>query len=83
MTYRVILRARSDGMWQLRFFAERERLFSIDFRKQSAAEYFAAKIVDELLRNKRPFYAEVQDEDGQRIPISLVKVAQRRKVRGT
>lgn len=82
-TYKVVLRARHDGLWQVFFFNGKERLFAIDFRKQKSAEFMAAKIVDELLRNQHEFFAEVQDENGGRVPINLVRIAQRRKVRGT
>ena len=77
-----MLRARHNGLWQVHFLDGKSKLFTIDFRKQSAAEFTAAKIVDELLRNKHDFLCEVQDEDGMREQINLLRIAQRRKVRG-
>jgi hypothetical protein len=82
MTYRVVLRARSTGEWQVYFFNGKERLFMIPHRSQSSAEYMAAKLVDELLRNQQDFTCDVQDETGRRVPIDLLRLAQRRKVRG-
>ena len=83
MTYRVVLRARRDGTWQVYFFNGKERLFEIPYNKQSAAEYMAAKLVDELLRNKQEFTCDVQDETGLSVPVNLIHIAQKRKVRGT
>ena len=82
-TYKVVLRSRRNGIWQIFFFDGKKRLFCLDCHKQSSAEYLAAKIVDELLVNGHTFFAEVQDEDGRNVPINLVRIAQRRKVRGS
>lgn len=80
--YRVVLRARNDGTWQVLFYNGKVRLFLIPFKKQSAAEFMAAKIVDELLRGRHEFYCNVQDENGQNMQLDLIGSAQRRKVRG-
>jgi hypothetical protein len=81
--YRVVLRARHDGMNQVFLFNGKKRIFCIPFHNPKAAEFMAAKVVDELLRNRHEFSCAVQDEDGRSIPIDLVLVAQRRKVRGS
>ena len=79
--YRVVLRARASGTWDVYFFEERQQLFHIPFRKDNAAFWTAARIADDLLRNQVDFSCSVQDEAGQTIPVDLLKVAQKRKVR--
>jgi len=83
MTYHVFLRARKNRTWQVLFFADKQRLFRIPYRKEGAAMFMAAKLVDELLLNRQDFTFAVQDEYGQSIDIDLVKVAQQRRVRKT
>ena len=82
-TYRVLLRARQDGVWQVFFFNGKQQLFCIPYRKQGAAEFMASKMVDELLRNQQEFSCDVQDASGQTIPINLLGIGKRRKVRGS
>jgi len=83
MTYRVVLRARRDAVWEVYLFAGKDKLFCVPYRKESAATFFAAKLVDELLRNEHEFTWDVQDEKGRSVRnLNLVREAQRRKVRG-
>lgn len=79
--YRVVLRERKDGEWQVYFFNGKSRLFCIPFRNPRQAEFMAAKLVDELLQNKHDFTCDVQNASGQSEQINLVRLAQKRKVR--
>jgi hypothetical protein len=82
MTYRVVLRAQPNGTWKVMCIAGKKQLFVLPYRKMSSATYMAAKLVDELLRNKHDLTCAVQDVQGLNMRIDLVKEAQRRKVRG-
>ena len=81
-TYRVVLRARRDGVWEVYLFVGKQRLFCIPYRNYKAAEFFAAKLVDEMLVNSHDFTCDVQDEDGRSTEINLFKLGRRMKIRG-
>ena len=80
--YRVVLREKWNGTWIVVFLDGKNKLFTLPFRNEGAASYYAAKFVDELLRNRHEFEWDVQDRHGKSVTRNLIKEAQRRKVRG-
>lgn len=67
VAYRVVLRARLDGGWDVRVSVGKQRLFSIPYSGQKGATWVAAKLVDDMRRNGHKVRWVVQDEDGDAV----------------
>jgi len=78
--YRVVLKARKNGSWVVMFFDAKKRLWTLPFRRESAATWTAAKLCDEMKQNSQEFGWDVQDEHGKTIrSVNLARHAWDRK----